>query len=157
MQKKTVIIIVLALLLAAALGVIAWMATRPAEPAEPADLDPDAVALAPTPQDDPVPDGIQIPGYPRLSVDTSTGSVDALFQNPEGNPCYFELTLTLNDTGEVLWQSSRFKPGTGIQNPALDVIPPPGTYPATLTYTTTSLEDERPLNGAVINTQLDVY
>lgn len=154
MKKKTIIIIVLALLLAVALGVIAWLLTRRKEPA---DLDPAAVTLASTAQDAQVPSGIQIPGYPRLRVDGSTGRVDVLFENPEGNPCYFALTLTRSDTGEVLWQSSRFKPGSGIQNPTLTVIPPPGTYAATLTYTTTSIKDERPLNGAVINTQLDVY
>lgn len=154
MQKKTVIIIVLTLLLAIAMGAIVWLVTRPTEPA---DLDPAAVALTSTSKGEQAPDGIQIPGYPRLRVDSSTGRVDTMFQNPEGNPCYFKLTLTLNDTGEVLWQSDRLKPGTGIQNPTLNVIPPPGTYPATLTYTTTSIKDERPLNGAVINTQLNVY
>ena len=152
-KKHKIIIGLLAALLLCACGVIAWMVTHTAEPP---DMEPGVVALTPTPQGETAPDGIQIPGYPSLTVDSTTGVINVLFRNPEGNRCYFELSLTRTDTGEVLWQSAKFKPGTGIQNPKLDVTPAPGTYPAALTYTTTSLEDQTPMNGAVINTELVV-
>ena len=154
MKKRTnILIIALLVLLACAGGVIAWLVLHQPDPLE---LEPNVVALTPTPQGEKAPDGIQIPGYPTLSVDSATGTVNTVFQNPEGNRCYFELTLTRTDTGETLWQSAKFKPGTGIQNPTLSTTPPPGTYPAALTYTTTSLQDQSPMNGAVINTQLVV-
>lgn len=154
MKKQTnILIIVLLVLLTAAGGVIAWLVTHRPDPLE---LEPNVVALTPTPAGQPAPDGIQIPGYPTLNVDSATGTVNTVFQNPEGNRCTFELTLTRIDTGEELWHSGKFKPGTGIQNPALTTCPPPGTYPAALIYTTTSLKDQSPMNGAVINTELVV-
>lgn len=154
-KRTTVLILALLVLLVCAAGVIAWMVTHPPAPLV---LEPNVVALTPTPQGETAPkDGIQIPGYPTLSADSATGAINTVFQNPEGNRCYFELTLTRSDTGEELWRSAKFKPGTGIQNPVLTTTLPPGTYPAVLTYTTTSLKDQSPMNGAVINTQLVVH
>lgn len=99
---------------------------------------------------------IQIPGYPQLAADSATGVVSVMFQNPEGNPCYFQIDLVLQDTGETIYKSGLLEPGTGIENPKLGTIPDPGVYSAVIVYNTRSLTDNSPMNGASIQTELTV-
>lgn len=149
---KNIIIVVLAVLLLAAVGFIAWYFTRPEAP----ELERGAVALTPTPTGQQAPDGIQIPGYPQLVADSATGVVSVMFQNPEGNPCYFQIDLVLQDTSETIYKSGLFEPGTGIESPKLDTIPAPGVYSAVIVYNTQSLTDNSSMNGASIQTELTV-
>lgn len=149
---KNIIIGILAVLLLAAVGFIAWYSTRPAAP----ELERSVVSLAPTPTGQQAPDGIQIPGYPQLAADSATGVVSVMFQNPEGNPCYFQIDLVLQDTGETIYKSGLLEPGTGIENPKLGTIPYPGVYSAVIVYNTRSLTDNSPMNGASIQTELTV-
>jgi len=46
-------------------------------------------------------EGIAIPGYKSITVDAGKANVKVNFQNPEGNPCYFRISLRLDD-GTVL-------------------------------------------------------
>lgn len=103
-----------------------------------------------------IPDGIQIPGYPQLTADHESGLIQVYFENPEGNPCYFQIDLILEETGETVYQSEMFKPGTGIETPKLETIPSPGVYKATIVYNTQSLSDNTAMNGAAIQTKLTV-
>ncbi len=148
MKNKAIILLII--LLVAAAGIIIYLANRPAEVIE---MEPNVVALEDTGEDAPA-EGIQIPGYPNLTVTDNV--IQNVFANPTGNPCYFEIAITLTDTGETVYQSQKFSPGTGIQNPQLTTTLAPGTYDAQITYTTTSLEDQSPMNGAVVNTVLTV-
>lgn len=149
---KNIIIAVLAVLLLAAIGFIAWYFTRPVAP----ELERGTVSLTPTPTGQQAPDGIQIPGYPQLVADSATGVVSVMFQNPEGNLCYFQIDLVLQDTGETIYKSGLFEPGTGIENPKLDTVPAPGVYSAVIVYNTQSMTDNSPMNGASIQTELTV-
>ncbi|WP_195267203.1 hypothetical protein [Eubacterium sp. 1001713B170207_170306_E7] len=151
-KAKNGLIIVLALLLLAAIGFIAWRFAGGREPG----MEPGVVALTPTPEGQQAPDGIQVPGYPLLTASSSTGVLAVQFENPEGNPCTFQIDLVLEDTGETIYQSGLFKPGTGIRNPKLDKVPAPGSYNATIVYNTKGLEDDSPMNGAAVKTQLIV-
>lgn len=144
-----------ALLIAAflvAIGIIIYLLVHPQKTVE---MEQTVVSLTPT-ASAPAPSNIAIPGYPELTLISRTGVIPAVFENPEGNPCYFKLDLVLSDTGQTVWSSENFKPGTGIQNPRAAFIPESGIYNAELRYTTTSLDDLRPLNSAVTKTRLTV-
>ena len=149
---KNTVIITLALLLLAAIGVIVWYLTSP--PTSGADQG--IVKLTPTPAGETAPDGIQIPGYARLEADSTTGELQVLFQNPEGNPCTFQIELILKDTGESVYKSPDIEPGFGVERPRLSKTPAPGAYAAVISYTTQSLEDKTPMNGASVETTLVV-
>ena len=144
------ILLMLVILLAG--GVIFYLFSQKAQPVE---MEQTVVALTPTSQK-PAPSNIAIPGYPELTLISDTGVIPAVFENPEGNPCYFKLDLILSDTGQTIWSSENFKPGTGIQSPTAAFIPESGVYNAELRYTTTSLDDLRPLNTAVTKARLTV-
>lgn len=144
------ILLMLVILLAG--GVIFYLLSQKAQPVE---MEQTVVALTPTSQK-PAPSNIAIPGYPELTLISDTGVIPAVFENPEGNPCYFKLDLILSDTGQTIWSSENFKPGTGIQSPTAAFIPKSGVYNAELRYTTTSLDDLRPLNTAVTKARLTV-
>lgn len=144
--------ILLGLIILVAGAVIFYLLNQKVQPVE---MEQTVVALTPTAQK-PAPSNIAIPGYPELTLSSTTGVIPAVFENPEGNPCYFKLDLVLSDTGQTVWSSENFKPGTGIQNPTASFIPESGVYNAELHYTTTSLDDLRPLNTAVTKARLTV-
>lgn len=153
-SKKDIIIAVLVLLLIVSFGYIIWQNGRNGD--EPQSKQ---VAAAEDPhieEEKVIPDGIQIPGYPQLTADHESGAIQVYFENPEGNPCYFQIDLILEETGETVYKSEMFKPGTGIEAPKLDTIPSPGVYKATIVYNTQSLSDNTAMNGAVIQTKLMV-
>jgi len=76
--------------------------------------------------------------------------------NPEGNPCYFTFELVLKDSGESLYQSKMVPPGQAITEITLARALPAGEYNATIKITTTSLEDGSAMNGANVETVLNV-
>ena len=41
--------------------------------------------------------GIAIPGYKSITIDADRTDVKVNFNNPEGNPCYFVISLVLDD------------------------------------------------------------
>ena len=81
------ILLMLVILLAG--GVIFYLLSQKAQPVE---MEQTVVALTPTSQK-PAPSNIAIPGYPELTLISDTGVIPAVFENPEGNPCYFKLDL----------------------------------------------------------------
>ncbi len=151
MSKKDRIIAVLVLLLVMLSGYIIWQNDRNGDEPQSGQT-----AAEDTCTEEDIPDGIQIPGYPQLTADHESGVIQVYFENPKGNPCYFQIDLILEETGETVYQSEMFKPGTGIETPKLDTIPAPGVYKATIVYTTQSLSDNTAMNGAVIQTKLTV-
>ena len=100
--------------------------------------------------------GIKIPGYPSISLPANQQTVQVALLNPEGNPCYFTFELVLSDTDEVLYTSKQVPPGQMIEEITLTRPLEAGQYNATLRITTASLQDGSAMNGANVETILDV-
>ena len=97
--------------------------------------------------------GIAIPGYKSITVEANKKDVKVNFQNPEGNPCYFEISLLLAD-GTELYKSKMIEPGKGLYEITLNQPLEPGEYDAVVKYDTFSLEGLAPMNGAEVQIKL---
>ncbi len=93
--------------------------------------------------------GIAIPGYKSITVDAGKTDVKVNLQNPEGNPCYFEISLLLAD-GTELYKSKMVEPGKGLYDISLSKPLDVGEYDAVVKYNTYSLEGLNPMNGAEV-------
>ena len=103
------------------------------------------------------PNGITLPGYPTLTFIAGRQKVALELPNPSGNPCYFRYTLTLAETGEVIYQSVLLKPGEAIETLTLNSPLRAGTYTLLITIDTFSLTDGiTPMNGGVQEVILNV-
>ena len=100
--------------------------------------------------------GIKIPGYPSITLPKDQKTVNVALLNPEGNPCYFTFELVLKDTGKSLYKSKLVPPGKAITEITMTKALPAGEYNATIKITTTSLEDGSAMNGANVETVLNV-
>ena len=96
----------------------------------------------------------QIPGYKTVEMDAATGELSIAPHNPEGNPCYFVITLLAE--GRELYKSGMIAPGQALYSVKADPIPEAGTYTATIQYECYHLTTQTPLNGAEINVELIV-
>jgi len=97
--------------------------------------------------------GIAIPGYKSITIAANQTNVKVNFNNPEGNPCYFVISLVLDD-GTVLYQSKMIEPGMGLYDITLSQALAPGEYGAKVKYETYSLSDLTPMNGAEVQIKL---
>ena len=101
--------------------------------------------------------GIAIPGYKeiRLKADTLEQSVN--LYNPEGNDCYFVMSLTLTD-GTEIWKSKMVPPGKGLYTITLNQTVAAGTYEnSVLKYECYKQNDElTKLNGSEVKLTLEV-
>ncbi len=98
--------------------------------------------------------GIAIPGYKSITIAADTTQVEVNLQNPEGNPCYFQISLILAD-GTVLYQSKMVEPGKGLYEITLTQALAAGEYDAVVKYDTFSLADgTTPMNGAEVQIKL---
>lgn len=131
----------------------------PVEKAE-ADIDPNAGewdgTIPEAPKGDPDAETISIPGYPSIYIPAGKTDVDVAFVNPEGNPCYFTFQLVLKDTDEVIYESKQVPPGEAITKATLTKALEEGNYPATLRISTASIKDQSEMNGANMETVLEV-
>lgn len=100
--------------------------------------------------------GIQIPGYPSITIPADETEVTMALVNPEGNPCYFTFELVLKDTDEVLYTSKMVAPGQMITDITLSRALSAGEYNAVIRISTASLEDGSAMNGANMETTLIV-
>ena len=91
------------------------------------------------------PEGIRIPGYPRITISADTKDVTMNLQNPEGNPCYFTFEIILTEGEETIYTSKLVEPGKAITDVTLSRALEKGEYPAVIKITTTSLTDGRML------------
>ncbi len=97
--------------------------------------------------------GIAIPGYKNITIKAGTTDVKMNLQNPEGNPCYFVISLMLED-GTVLYKSKMIEPGKGLYEIELLNTLEKGEYAAAVKYETYSLDELNPLNGALVKITL---
>lgn len=96
----------------------------------------------------------QIPGYKSVEIDAASGELNIAPHNPEGNPCYFVISLLVD--GKAIYKSGMIAPGQALYHVKADPIPKPGTYTATIQYECYHLTTQTPLNGAQINVELVV-
>lgn len=92
---------------------------------------------------------ISIPGFEGLNLKAGEKKQSVALMNPEQNPCYFVITLILED-GTVLWESDYIAPGEISKPITLNQPLEAGTYPnSILRYSCFTLDKNRsPLNGA---------
>lgn len=93
-------------------------------------------------------DKISIPGFEAWTINANKTKVSTNFYNPEQNTCYFVISVVLDDTGETIYESKYLKPGQYLYEVELLNPVKKGNYPATLHYSTYSMLDLSPMNGA---------
>ena len=103
------------------------------------------------------PSQIMLPGFGTIDMEAGQRTVHAALPNPEGNPCYFKYTVSLQDGGDVLYESGWLKPGTAVTEWEIAEELEPGDYPISLLVDTGSLEDyQQEMNKGTINATLHV-
>jgi len=99
---------------------------------------------------------IQIPGFDSMTFKAGQREQAVEFNNPEENACYMIMTIELPDGSEI-YRSGMISPGAKIRSIYLDQVPAAGSYPAAvLRYDCFDLDGTTPLNGAVVNFDLEV-
>lgn len=101
-------------------------------------------------------DKISIPGFEAWTIDAGETKVSTNFYNPEKNACYFVISVTLDDTGETIYESKYIKPGQHLYEVELAKALEAGEYQATLHYSTYLMTDLTPMNGANLPFELIV-
>lgn len=101
-------------------------------------------------------DKISIPGFEAWTIDAGETKVSTNFYNPEKNTCYFVISVILDDTGETIYESKYIKPGQHLYEAELIKALETGKYQATLHYSTYSMNDLTPMNGANVPFELIV-
>ena len=97
---------------------------------------------------------IEIPGYESVEFKAGKEKQSSRFYNPEGNRCFFRLSLVTGD--ETLWQSDYIAPGEKADKLKLNRALDAGEYAAKLKYECFTLNDKTPLNGAEIELKINV-
>ena len=82
----------------------------------------------------------------------SAGSVR--IENIQANPYHMQVTVTLDSTGEVLYESGAIKPGQYIEKIGLAKELAKGRYPATATFTALDQKTLKPIGTAAAKIEL---
>lgn len=99
---------------------------------------------------------IKINGIPLMKLKAGTVEQNFIFSNPESNPCYFQIEIILEDTGEVIYTSNLLPPGYSISKFNLKRPLDAGEYKATVKFNCLSFDKEqRKLNGGVVKTTIE--
>lgn len=101
--------------------------------------------------------GIKIPGYGDLTVKAGTDTWDIALVNPEGNQCYFQYSITIDDGETPIYQSDLIEPGKAIEKFQVTEELEQGDYEIHLNISTYSMDEElAPMNGADVKSVLHV-
>lgn len=111
---------------------------------------------APASQSQGASSSISIPGFESINIQAGASRVSSPLYNPDGNACYFEITVTLDSNGEEIYKSKYLAPGQHLYEIELNRSLSVGSYDATIHYSTYSVEDLTPLNGANVPVKLVV-
>lgn len=93
-------------------------------------------------------DTISIPGFESMTIPAGKTMVPATLYNPEGNECYFEISIILSDTQEEIYKSKLVEPGNRLYQIKLNRALDRGAYKAAIHYSAYTLTDQKDLNGA---------
>lgn len=100
---------------------------------------------------------ISCPGITSMKFVAGQTQQNFVLSNPEGNPCFFQFQIVLDDTGEMIYESDLVPPGYSLTQFNLTRALEPGTYAATVKYVTYSFDAEQsPLNGTNMKTTITV-
>ena len=100
--------------------------------------------------------GIKIPGYSDITFTSDSKDFPITLLNPEGNPCNFKFTLTLQETGEALCTTQLVKPGDAIKGVEINDCISEGTYTLLINISTYDIDSGSEMNGAQVKTTLTV-
>lgn len=100
---------------------------------------------------------ISLPGYSQVYVTEGETYAELTLWNPETNPCYFQYSLRMEETGEVFYQSGFIAPGDAVEGVEFTRSFENGTYPIVVSINTYDLTNyEQRLNGGEMNATLIV-
>lgn len=101
--------------------------------------------------------GIKIPGYADITVSKEDKNWKISLVNPEDNPCYFQYSLEIAETGKTLYESDLIEPGKAIKEFTPQNVPGQGDYELYLNISTYSYDEEKvPMNGAKVKAELHI-
>lgn len=101
-------------------------------------------------------ESIKVPYYGELTAQTDKKDVGVTLVNPKENNCYFSYTWEIADTGEEIYKSNLIEPGMAIDGIQMNEILEAGTYAINMQIDTYSMDDQQPMNKAVVETTLVV-
>jgi hypothetical protein len=102
-------------------------------------------------------ESISIPGYgDKIYIPEGSDILGLTMHNPKNNTVYFQYSIILDDTGEVIYQSNQIQPGFEITEQILNTSFKPGEYPITIKIDTIDVETQAKTNGATIQSNLIV-
>ncbi|HIX29438.1 MAG TPA: hypothetical protein H9858_07095 [Candidatus Blautia stercoravium] len=94
----------------------------------------------------PNPANIRLPGIDKVYAEADSTRVEQLLLNVEGNAYDLQYTITLDDTGEELYQSGLIEPGYGVKAFDMTRTFQEGEYPITIMVTSSAQEDKKDEN-----------
>ena len=156
-NRAEILILCLALLLIAAIGVIVFLVTRSSSGS-------DAKTQVHTAQSEngglvvpERPEMLDVTAYESIKLKADTLEQSVRFENPVQNNCWLVITLSRED-GPVLWKSEELQPGQVVRSITLNQPLAAGEYEnAVLSYQHWTYDEEKlPLNGAETLVQLTV-
>lgn len=100
---------------------------------------------------------IALPGYDTIPLAAGSDKAEIALANPDGNTCWFQFQLVLQDTEEVLYTSDLVAPGKAILNQTLSKSFDEGDYPLIVRINTFSEDGKTSYNGSDIVASLHVF
>lgn len=91
---------------------------------------------------------IYINATPMYSASKPDQGCNWLIENPEENQNRFTVTVSRNDTGEVVYKTGYLDPGQYIDTAPLDVVPEKGQYECTAIFQTYRISDNSAIGQA---------
>ncbi len=150
-------LLLLLLLLLVATGIILIVVFRPNSTEEVPGLDKAAFAYNIEGMENTDPSQIALPGITEIKAKAGQTSVQYALINPKGNPCYLTYIITLDETGEVLYESGMVEPGKAVRDLTLSRALAAGDYPITVEARSNDINDYTvELNSGSIKATLKV-
>lgn len=102
-------------------------------------------------------EGIKIPGYGDITVNSGDKTWKITLLNPEGNNCYFQYTVTVDDSETPVYTSDLIEPGKAITEFEVSEPLEAGDYEIHLNISAFTMDESlTALNGADVKAVLHV-
>ena len=155
-MKKILVILIIALILLAA-AVSLWMALRDKDNGRNSAgivVSDEAVEWNKDSGGQP---GIKIPGYGDITVNSGSTAWEITLLNPEGNDCYFQYAITIDDSDTPIYESDLIEPGKAITEFEVSEPLEAGDYEIHLNISAFTMDESlTALNGADVKAVLHV-
>ena len=101
--------------------------------------------------------GIKIPGYGDITVNSGDTTWKITLLNPEGNDCYFQYKVTIDDSETPVYESDLIEPGKAITEFEVSEPLETGDYEIHLKISAFTMDESlTALNGADVKAVLHV-